>query len=92
MVYPNYRLTYIKAIQTIDQQYDNLKELGNITRVALKFKYKYKYIIFINVLTGKHVIDLVKWTDTWLDKVTKVYTEGFKIDTFELVTDLERAF
>ncbi|KAI1144881.1 hypothetical protein F4825DRAFT_291314 [Nemania diffusa] len=91
-VHPNYRLTHMKANETIDKWYDKLRELGTIARQVLKFKYKQEYENFIHSTATKPIKDLAKWTDEWLNKITKADAEGADVtEPFKLITDLERA-
>ncbi|KAI1825231.1 hypothetical protein F4861DRAFT_538138, partial [Xylaria intraflava] len=91
-VHPDLKLTHMPASQSIDQWYDNLRELGGIAQRALKFKYKNEYELFITNSSNKKIKDLAKWTDDWLNKVTKAHNAGAEVtESFKLVTDLERA-
>ncbi|KAI1827725.1 hypothetical protein F4861DRAFT_535930 [Xylaria intraflava] len=91
-VHPSYRLTHMPADQPIERWYDNLRELGAITQRALKFQYRNEYEAFIGKSSSKKIGDLSKWTDDWLQKVTKAHNAGAEVtEAFKLVTDLERA-
>ncbi|KAI0448228.1 hypothetical protein F5B21DRAFT_498256 [Xylaria acuta] len=90
-VHPNYRETHMKALDTIDQWYDNLWELGSSGRLVLKLRCKHDYKELIRRAEGSRIRNLVKWADEWLNKVTRVYREGGKIEAIELITDLEKA-
>lgn len=90
-VKPDYRLTYMKASDTIDQWYLNLKELGATSRPALKFKYITEYKAFISATETRSIPDLAKWTEDWLHKLNRITREGGTIESFELITDLDRA-
>ncbi|KAI0868111.1 hypothetical protein GGS24DRAFT_483336 [Hypoxylon argillaceum] len=91
-VKPDYRLTYMKASDTIDQWYLNLKELSATSRPALKFKYITEYKTFINATAeSRSISDLAKWTEDWLHKLNRIIREEGTIESFELITDLDRA-
>ncbi|KAI0433109.1 hypothetical protein F5Y09DRAFT_299674 [Xylaria sp. FL1042] len=90
-VHSNYRMTHMKADQRLDQWYDNLRELQGVSGKLLKFKYQAEYQAFINAAEGKRINELAKWSDEWLTKVTRVYSQGLKIYAFELITDLTKA-
>ncbi|KAI1819648.1 hypothetical protein F4861DRAFT_543729 [Xylaria intraflava] len=91
-VSPEYRLTHLPMDQTIDQWYDNLRTLGEITQRAQKFQYKNEYEAFITKSSGKRIPNLAKWSDEWLQRITKAHNAGAEVtEPFKLVTDLDRA-